>query len=143
MSVEENKQLVRRFHTELWAGNVAVVDELLAPTFSSAMGAPQAIKASVTQARREFPDLHFQIEELIAEQDKVVMRWRTSGTYQGPSQASDGRPMPPVGELFTMTGITINQVANGQIVSDVYENSGTNSLLAMGYTLTPPVSSEG
>ena len=140
MSVEENKQMVRRFHTELWAGNVAVVDELLAPNFSSAMGTPQAIKASVAQMRREFPDLHFQIEELIAEQDKVVMRWRTSGTYQGPPQAPDGSPTPPVGKLFTMTGITINQVANGQIVSDVYENSVTNSLLAMGYTLTPPPS---
>jgi hypothetical protein len=37
-----------------------------------------------------------------------------------------------------MTGITINQVANGQIVSDVYENSWANSMIEMGYTLTRP-----
>lgn len=61
MSVEENKQLVRRFHTELWAGNVAVVDEVLAPGFHSAMGTPQTIKASIAQesarvSRSALPD---------------------------------------------------------------------------------------
>jgi hypothetical protein len=45
MAVEANKQIVRRFHTELWAGNLTVVDELLAPDFHSAMGTPQGINA--------------------------------------------------------------------------------------------------
>ncbi len=138
MSVEENKQIVRRFHTELWAGNLAVVDELLSPDFSSAMGTPQGIKEAVAESRSMVPDLQFQIEELIAEHDKVVMRWRTSGTYQGPSQALADSPMPPAGKPFSFTGITINQVNDGKIVSDVYENSWTNMLLKMGYTLLLP-----
>lgn len=141
MSIEENKQLVRRFHTELWAGNLAVVDELLLADFSSGMGTPQAIKEAVAGARSVVPDLQFQIEELIAEQDKVVMRWQTSGTYQGPPQTSADNPMPPAGQSFCFTGITINQVNEGKIVSDVYENSWTNMLLKMGYTLLAPAAS--
>lgn len=47
MSVEENKRIVQRFHTELWAGNVAVVDELLSAEFQSGMGQPQEIKATI------------------------------------------------------------------------------------------------
>jgi len=39
MSVEENKRSVQRFHAELWAGNVAVVDELLSAEFHQPDGA--------------------------------------------------------------------------------------------------------
>jgi hypothetical protein len=84
MAIEANKEIVRRFHTELWAGNLAVVDELLPPNLPSAMGTPEGIKETVAGTRSVYPDLHFQIEELIAEHDKVVMRWRISGTYQAP-----------------------------------------------------------
>ena len=112
----------------------------MAPDVHSGLGTPHEIKAFVAQVRSSFPDLQFQIEELIAENDKVVVRWRSIGTYQGPQPASDGNPMPPVGKLFTMTGITINQVTNGQIVSDVYENSWTDRLIEdWGYTLSPKV----
>jgi predicted ester cyclase len=138
MSVEENKQLVQRFHTELWSGNLAVVDELLSSDFHSAMGTPQGIKESVARSRSVVSDFQFQIEELIGEGDKVVMRWRTSGTYQGSPQALPDNSMPPAGKPFSCTGITINQVKDGKIVSDVYENSWTNMLLDMGYTLLPP-----
>jgi len=140
MTVEANKHIVRRFHTELWAGHLAVVDELLAPDAHSRLGTPQEIKEFVAKVRSRFPDLQYQIEELIAENDKVVVRWRSSGTYQGPQPASDGNPMPPVGKLFTMTGITINQVTNGQIVSDDFQNNWTDRLIEdWGYTLSPQV----
>lgn len=132
MSIEENKKIVRRFHTELWAGNVAVVDELLSAEFQSGMGQPQAIKATVSWVRSVVPDCTLTIAEMIAEGDKVVMRWQMSGTNQGPDQAPDGTPMPPTGKPFTYTGITINQVANGKIVADVYENSWTTMLIQMG-----------
>lgn len=78
------------------------------------------------------PDCKLTIAEMIGEGDKVVMRWQMSGTNLGPDQAPDGTPMPPTGKPFTYTGITINQVANGKIVADVYENSWTTMLIQMG-----------
>ncbi len=132
MSIEENKKIVQRFHTELWAGNVAIVDELLSAELESGMGRPQEIKATASWVRSVVPDCKLTIEELLAEGDKVVMRWKMSGTNRGPDQAPDGTPMPPTGKAFTYTGITINQVTNGKIVSDVYENSWTTMLIKMG-----------
>lgn len=38
MSIAANKEMVRRFHTELWLGNLAIVDELLSLHAASAMG---------------------------------------------------------------------------------------------------------
>lgn len=132
MSVEENKRIVQRFHTELWAGNADVIDELLSAEFQSGMGDPQEIKATVSWVRSVVPDCKLTIEEIIAEGDKVVIRWKMSGTNLGPDQAPDGTPMPPTGKSFTYTGITINQLANGKIISDVYENSWTTMLIQMG-----------
>lgn len=123
MSIEKNKEIVRRFHTELWAGNDAVVDELVDPNFNSGMGKPDEIKAGVAWALSTTPDLKLDIEDMIGEGDKVVMRWRMSGTNLGPSPSAEGWPMPPTGKPFSYTGITINTVINGKIVADVFENS--------------------
>ncbi len=137
MSIEENKQIVRRYHTELWAGNMAVADQLLAPDSTSGMGTPEQIKAAVSSSLAVIPDLKFQIEEMIAEGDKVVMRWQMRGTNTGPDTAADGRLMPPTGQPFTFTGITINQVQDGKIIADVFENGWMNMLLQTGrITLT-------
>ena len=110
MSIEANKEIVRRFHTELWSGNLAIVDELLSPHATSAMGDDDTIKATVAGARSIVADLTFRIEELIAEGDKVVMRWQIRGVNTGPAQLPDGTPLPPTGQPFTYTGITINGV---------------------------------
>ena len=123
MSIERNKEIVRRYHTELWAGNLSIIDELIADDYNSVMGGRDGIKAFANAWLSAMPNSKLHIEELIAEGDTVVMRWRASGTNTGPDKTPDGSPMPPTGKPFTYTGITINKVINGKIVSDVYENS--------------------
>jgi len=100
------------------------------------MGSLAKIKATVSGALSMVPDLKFSIEEMIAEGDKVVMRWKMSGTNTGPDKAPDGMPMPPTDQPFTYTGITINQVAQGMIISDVFENGWMNMLIQMGRITT-------
>src|SRR5690242_7291110 len=81
MSTEENKATVRRLTEEGWnQGNLAVFDELNAPIFIyHDPGAPDVrtiedYKRWVTENRSVFPDLHFTIEDLIAEGDQLVGR---------------------------------------------------------------------
>lgn len=132
MSVEENKKIIQRFHTELWSGNLAVVDELLAPEYNSKIGHPEEIKAGITWWLSCVPDCKLTIMDLIAEGDKVVMRWEIRGTNTSPNKAPNGVPMPPTGQPFVYTGITINQLLNGKIVTDIYENGWTDMLIKMG-----------
>jgi predicted ester cyclase len=57
-----------------------------------------------------FPDYHTQIEDEFADGDRVVIRWRSSGTHLGEFQG-----IAPTGRKITVTGITISRYADGQI----------------------------
>ena len=90
MSAEENKALFRRAYEELWnRGNLSAADELIAPDFinhaasADSNRGPESMRASVAWARNAFPDLHFEIEELVAEGDIVAGRLTVSGTHDG------------------------------------------------------------
>src|SRR5262245_61836585 len=52
-----------------------------------------------------FPDLQINIDDMIAEDDKVAIRWRASGTLKG-----DGLGVSPTGRSMTITGMSIVRV---------------------------------
>jgi steroid delta-isomerase-like uncharacterized protein len=91
-TTEVNKAQFRRTYEELFnQGNLANVDELIAPDFinhevppSMNNRGPESARQVVMMLRTAFPDLHFTIEELVAEGDSVVGRVSMSGTHQGP-----------------------------------------------------------
>jgi steroid delta-isomerase-like uncharacterized protein len=91
VSAEENKALFRRAYEELWnRGNLSAADELIAPDFLNHAASPgsnrgpESMQGSVVWARNAFPDLRFEIEELVAEGDIVAGRLTMSGTHRGP-----------------------------------------------------------
>ena len=90
MSAEENKALFRRAYEELWNwGNLSVAHELIAPDFINHAASPgsnrgpESMRGSVTWARNAFPDLRFEIEELVGEGGVVAGRLTVSGTHEG------------------------------------------------------------
>ena len=82
MSAEENKALARRVIEEMFNnGNLDVADELIAPNYvdhdpaiPDDIHGPEGFKKYVSAYRSAFPDLHIQIEDQIAEGDKVTTR---------------------------------------------------------------------
>ena len=114
---EENKAVVRRLFEEAWnQGNLAVVDELFAPDYvghipPEILNGPEAFKQFVKEYRTVFPDIHFTIEDLVAEGDKVVGRWTCRGTHKGELQG-----IPATGVQVTSTGIHVSRIAGGKIV---------------------------
>ena len=118
MSVEENRSLVQRYITEVWnAGSLDVLDEIYDPHFTKFGGIP-ALKESVEGSRTSFPDLHFEIEDVVAEDDKIAYRWIARGTHDG---EYDG--IAPTGNLIMLTGITLLRITNGRIVDDQFESN--------------------
>ena len=118
MSTEENKALARRIFEEAASqGNYAVIDEAIAPTFVYRASAlpdshgPAGLKEFFTGHRTGSPDIHYTIEEVVAEGEKVVVRWTVTGTQQG-----DLRGIAPTGKQFKADGITIFRFANEHIV---------------------------
>jgi predicted ester cyclase len=67
-------------------------------------------KQAVGLYRTAFPALHFTIEDLIVEGDRVVVRWPSRGTHLGELMG-----MPPTGQQRSPTGISILHCAGGKI----------------------------
>ena len=115
----ETKAVARRFLEEVFnAGNIDLVDELVAPEFvnhDAALPEPivgiEGAKASISGYRDAFPDLHIKIEEQIAEGEYVTTRWSARGTHEG-----DLLGIAPTGKQATVTGITIDRIADGRFV---------------------------
>jgi steroid delta-isomerase-like uncharacterized protein len=130
MSIEHNKTLVRRYVEEvLNQKNLAVVDELFAPSFvdhDSSMPearGPEGIKRVAAMVHASFPDLHFTIEDMIAEEDKVVYRYTARGTHE-----KDFMGIPATGKQISFTGIHIYRVDDGKLQEE-WENWDTLGLM--------------
>lgn len=125
MTEESNKEIVERFIHELYAnGNVAVFDELLAPdAFISGVGGE--VRGDVSKLKEMATNLHsmlqqaapgieFEIDELIAEGNRVAARFTESGTLTGPYVAGPNR-IEPTGESFEVTAMEFFHLEDGKI----------------------------
>jgi steroid delta-isomerase-like uncharacterized protein len=130
MSTEKNKAIIRRWLEEGWSkGNLAVADELIDANFTvhgaggqTVASGPEGVKQLVAAWRRGFPDGQMIIDDLSAEDDKVVIRMTWRGTHQG-----DFYGVAPTGKQVNVTSIGIDRVANGKIV----EGWGEVNMLSM------------
>jgi steroid delta-isomerase-like uncharacterized protein len=117
MSVEENKALIRRGVEEGWnKQNVDIFDELAASDVVHHDWRTRGLKAfkqHISAGMTAFPDLQLTIEDMIAEGDKVVVRYTLRGTQQGETQG-----IPPTGKRVTVPGIFICRCAGGKIVEE-------------------------
>jgi predicted ester cyclase len=104
---EANKAVVRRLVEEvLNGGRLEVIDELYAPELAP------AARRWITPFRASFPDVHMEVIDLIAEDDKVVGRFTCSATHQGQwlGYAPTGRRFERVDE------VSIFQLRDGRVV---------------------------
>jgi steroid delta-isomerase-like uncharacterized protein len=117
MSAEENKAIVRRFWGVWEEGNIDLVDELLAPDYINHTPAspdqptgPEGVKGVVAMFRSAIPDLRVVVEDMIAEGDKVVVRYTLEGTHEGELFG-----VPPTGQRLNIKSIAVERVSDGKI----------------------------
>ena len=118
-SEEENKtQFCRTLEEVFNQGDLAIVDELVAPDFLNhdvppGMNnrGPDSTRQIVRMLRTAFPDLHFTIEDLVAEGDTVAGRVTMSGTHLGPFQG-----IPPTGRSFQQAQMYFVRFRDGKAI---------------------------
>jgi predicted ester cyclase len=113
----ENKAKARQIPEGiLTEGNLDLADELFADDYvgrflSEPHHGPEGVKEYASIVQNAFSDIEATVEDVIAEDDKVVRRDRLTGTHDGEFMGIE-----PTGEDVEITGIVILRVEDGQFV---------------------------
>ena len=117
MSAEDNKTLIRRLVDEVYnEGNLDVVDELVAPDVFNHAAVPEhqhgiaGFRHLIEWVREFSSDVHYDIDDIIAEGDKVAVRMTQSGTHTGTI-----RGIPPTGKRFSAEYVHWFRLADGKV----------------------------
>ena len=140
MGVEENKALVRRLIEDVWnGGQLHLLDDMFAEGTTltvggrtSPPGGPAQVRAVVAHWRSAFPDFHFELADLIAEGDRVVVRVPFTGTQTG--RLMD---IGPTGRAVRVGEILILRIQDGRIAEgwEEFDELGMRQQLGV---LPPP-----
>jgi steroid delta-isomerase-like uncharacterized protein len=136
MSAETNAAVVRRFIDAAWnAKDPTIADELLAPTYryhgSEHEPGPQIAKDLIVLFATAFPDARATIDDLVADEQTVAIRWTTHATHEG-----DFGGLPPTGQRVVMTGMEFFRLTDGRI-TERWSNSDTLGLLQQLGVVSP------
>ena len=114
---EQNKAIVSRYYEEVWnLGQLEAIDELISERFVGhrSSGADYTGRLSVSDSVNAlcaaFPDGKFTIEDVVAEDDKVAVRFTAHATHMGMF-----RDIPPTGKEIVIAGIRIYRIEDGVI----------------------------
>lgn len=119
MSLDKNKELVREMIEVMFnQGNAGGGDEFLSPDFIENEELPpgvpagrEGVKLLTGMLHAAFPDFEATIEDLIAEDDRVVLRMTWTGTHEGEFMG-----IPPTGNRVSFGVFDIVRIADGRIV---------------------------
>jgi predicted ester cyclase len=124
--LEFNKKLARDFFEQIWnKGDESAIDRFIAkdaagndPKFGVGR---ESFRLQWRKWREAFPDIHFAVEEIVAEGNTVVTRWYLTGTHKGEylGQAATHNKV-------AVYGVSIDRIENGVVVSgfDAWDSLG-------------------
>jgi len=138
-----NRKLVQRYFVEMINdGRLAVADEILTadvrftnpPTTATSR---DELKKVITGLREAFPDVRFELADVVAESDSMAARWTLIGTHRG---AFAG--LQPTGKTIRVTGMDFFHITGGRI-SEVWVNMDVLGMMQQlgvipGMTPAPP-----
>ncbi|MGE5596896.1 MAG: ester cyclase [Hyphomicrobiales bacterium] len=141
MSIEANRELVQRLFDEVWnAETPGTIEELYTEDFVSdyrpygeLRHGHQAIRDMVAAARRTFPDYREELVDMVAEEERVAVRLRITGTQLGA-----WGPIAPTGKRVSYEEMLILQVRDGRVASQRGIADNLSALRQLGVMPVPP-----
>jgi steroid delta-isomerase-like uncharacterized protein len=110
--MEANKALVHKW-LEAWRdNNLTLLDELFTPEYAvngTVIGV-EGVKQTVQFFHAVFSDLSAEWNEMVAEEDKVAVRWTVRGR-----QVGEFMGIAPTGKFVELQGINIYRVRDGKL----------------------------
>jgi steroid delta-isomerase-like uncharacterized protein len=116
MAAEENKKLVREHYQSFFENDAAAIKRQISPDFVDheappGMGrGPESVITWRAMVGRSFPDLRANLDDVVAEGDRVAVRATWHGTHQGEFMG-----IPPTGRSVAFSGMVFFRISGGQI----------------------------
>jgi len=115
----DNHRVIRRLYEDVWnERKLEILTELVSPShalhgpnFSGSSIGPEAYKRQVLQFVDAFPDLRWEIEEMVSDKENVVVMWTFTGTHKG-----EYRGIAATNKEVSVDGITVHNFAGGKIM---------------------------
>jgi predicted ester cyclase len=116
INLDANRDIVKHYHRVWSEGKVMELDNILAPEFvchfinGIEWKGIEGAKHSISSHRKIFPDWKEEIVDMVSEGDKVVTRFKSTGTHQGAFEGLDA-----TGIKVTIYETSIYRIADGKI----------------------------
>jgi len=130
MSLEENKAIIRRWFEAENKKDLSPIEDIVASDFvdhTHHLKSLEEYKQRITRFISGFPDFHETIEDIIAEGDKVWVRFRFTGTHTG-----EYLGLAPTGKKITIECVDIFRMVDGKAVEEWEVSDGLDSLIHLG-----------
>jgi steroid delta-isomerase-like uncharacterized protein len=137
ISVEENKTIIRRWVEGINKHDLSIVDKVVSGDYvyhgpgGQDVKGPESFKQLATASLTGLPDLHYAIEDMVAEGDKVAVRYTMTATHKG-----EYRGIPPTGKRIKTTSAIFYRIADGKIVEALPYSDSLAMYQQMG--VSPP-----
>jgi steroid delta-isomerase-like uncharacterized protein len=116
-TTERNKVVIGKFLEEVINQNrMDLADDLVVEDFVELDPLPgqrqgrEGLKEVLAMMRAAFPDIHWAVEEMVAEGDTVVTRFTWTGTHRGVFLG-----VPATGRNVSVKGVVIDHLADGKM----------------------------
>ncbi len=139
MTADQNKAVVRRYYDEVLNGQrVAVLDEIAAEDYVENDPFPgmgngrEQLKLRAGALISAFSPCTFKIEDIVAEGDRVAVRWRSRGTQSGEFMG-----IPPTNRSYEIAGIDFHRLAAGRLAEHWHVVDQLSQLQQLGLLPAP------
>jgi len=125
----DNKRTIEKLFETFNHDDLRPLDELVSAEYVGPQGGtgPAGFRTVTVGLRTAFPDLHYTLDDLLAEKDEVAVRWHWTGTHQGAF-----RNYAPTGKAVLNNGIAIFRLQGGKIVAGSLETDRLGFLQQIG-----------
>jgi steroid delta-isomerase-like uncharacterized protein len=134
MSTKRAKATVRSWIDAWGHANLDAVDDLFAPDYAVNGNevTPEGVKQAIVWLHATFGNPVLTVDDIVAEADRVAVRWTLRGSHEGPFNgiAATGKPV-------TLSGINIYRLAGGKIKENHESVDVYGLLMQLGATFAP------
>lgn len=113
--IEANKAIIHKWIDAWVVNDIDALQEIFAPdyTVNETLIGVEGVKQAVQFLHAVLSDISAELHEIVAEEDKVVIRWTIRGRHVG-----DFMGIAPTGKELELTGINIYQILGYKIAAN-------------------------